>query len=431
MNLFIKTVAWLLFCQPLLMPGMAQGPQIKLLKKEYDFGKVANVQYTAAGFEFMNTGDAPLAIIMVHCGPGVKVNFPRRFIEPGEHNYIYVLPQGNDLGSFKEEVQLYTNADEKPQVITVSGERISVLNCFPVPSDLTVRIVHVLNKLTREPLPGAQVSLVHNFSKQIELKTGREGKVNASLKIGMYTAKVSKPGFAELADSFFLVKSQPEIYFELEPLVIAPAQVENLPVPAAVPVDTGLLPVSRYASNNLVFLLDVSLSMREQGKIDLLKQSLVYLISALRPIDQVSLVTYAAEPSVLMVAVNGQQKKALDRQIGKIIPEGTTNGLKGLESAFDIALNNFIPGGNNQVIIATDGLFSESNRAEQQLFDLIAKYAGKGIRLSVVGFGINESARARMQKMAEASHGSYIQVDENKGEFTFLLEEIRAGSLLH
>lgn len=408
----------------------AQSPQMRMASSEYDFGKVANVHYPPAAFKFENSGNAPLAILMVQAGPGVKINFPRSFIQPGQYGYIYVYPEGNTLGPFREEVHIYTNASDSALSIFVKGERISILSCFPNPSDLTLRTVHVLNKVTREPVPGATLHFIHNNRDGVTAKTGRKGSVNVSLKIGLYYAQVNREGFAVLSDTFFLAKSVPELFFEMEPLTekmtAQPDEfAENQP---AGPSDTSLLPLHLYASNNIVFLIDVSQSMSREGKIETLKKSISSLFAALRNVDKVSLITYASVPKVVMLSVNGMQKEMLEKQVEKLIPQGTTNGLRGLESAFDVARNNFIPGGNNEVIIATDGLFSENRNAEQQLLKLIGENAEKGIRLSVAGFGISPSASGRMRKMADAGNGSYIPVNVTDAENGFLLNEIRNQS---
>ena len=420
----------------ILFPGIllkvsdlgAQGPHMNLPVKEYNFGRVANVQYPPAAFEFQNTGDAPLTILMVQANPGVNINFPRRFIQPGEHDYLYVYPRGNSPGPFKEDIRIFTNASDSPLLISVKGERISILNCFPDASDMTIRTVYVVNKISREPVSGAALSFIHNNQDQISSKTGRRGSVNVSLKIGLYAAHISREGFADLADTFFLAKSVPELYFELLPLKANSKPDRKLDAQPTEPSDSSLLPVNLYASNNIVFLIDISQSMSREGKIETLKKSIVSLFAALRNIDKVSLLTYATEPKLVMLSVNGMEKEMLEKQVEKLMPQGTTNGLKGLESAFDVAKDSFIPGGNNQVIIATDGLFSENKNAEQQLLKLINDNAARGIRLSVVGFGISQAASDRMKKMAGAGNGSYIPVNGSGSGDSFLLDEIRNQS---
>lgn len=429
----IRSSLILIFCAGFLLNFhelIAQSPQMKLANHEYDFGKVTNVQYPPAAFKFENSGHAPLAILMVQAAPGVKINFPRSFIHPGQYGYIYVYPEGNNLGPFREEVRIYTNASDSALSIFVKGERISILSCFPNASDLTIRTVHVLNRITREPVQGASLHFLHNNRDEMNARTGRKGSANVSLKIGLYYAQISREGFSMLSDTFFLAKSVPELFFEIEPLTektTAPPNefAENLPT---APSDTSLLPLQLYASNNIVFLIDVSQSMSREGKIETLKKSISSLFAALRNVDKVSLITYASEPKVVMLSVNGMQKEMLEKQVEKLIPQGTTNGLRGLESAFVVARNNFIPGGNNEVIIATDGLFSENRNAEQQLLKLIHDNAGKGIRLSVAGFGISQSASGRMQKMANAGNGSYIPVNGTETGNGFLLDEIRNQS---
>ena len=418
----------------------AQTNALKLLSTQVDFGRIAAIAYPPKRIEFVNAGTEKLAILLVEKGPYVKVRFEHRFYQPGEKGIIYVNYEVGTLGDFTEEIKIYTNTDEMPQTVTLKGTCISVQECFPNINNLTIRNIMVVNKITQEPVPLAEVSFVrnHNTSNQVTLKMDKAGKTTNELPIGLYDINASVKGFAAYDTETFIPKTMPLVVIELTPLqrVQPPAPVTQVTqAPQSIqernPEITSVdLPENKYAANNIVLLLDVSSSMHSQGKFSLLQQSINNLVLILRPIDYVTIITYASDAKVVMPAVPGNEKDKITGIVQDLSPHGSTQGVKGLNMAYDMATQQFIKGGNNQIILATDGEFSEKGLTDEYYQNFISGYAQKGIKLSILGFGINQSAIGRMKKMADSGNGSFILIDSEKFVKNALIDEIKTMSFI-
>ena len=415
--------------------NMLAQPAITFLKTSHDFGMVANLDYPPAAFEFKNTGDQPLAILMVNKAPDIKVGYEKKFIQPGETGRILVLPDLNKMGPFDEKIEVMTNAGAAMYTLTIAGEVTSIQACFPDKTDMNVRKVIVINKVTKDPVPGAAIAFTFNMSTKFAEVANRRGEVVRELKTGQYAVLVKASGYEDLSKQFYLRRSQPVLYFELNPLqvpaVTAPEITRDEPVPPSQPqpvITSTVLPEDQYAANNLVLLLDVSLSMKSDNKLEQLKASVKNLVEVLRPIDKVSLITYAGSPTILLKSVDGNEKEKMIAAIDPLQPGGVTNGVKGLESAYQLAKRKFVTSGNNQIILATDGKFTAGGLSVDDIQRLIVDNADKGITLSIVGFGLDDQALSRMKDMAAAGKGKYIHVSEGKDISNLLIDEVKENS---
>ena len=184
----------------------------------------------------------------------------------------------------------------------------------------------------------------------------------------------------------------------------------------------------RMAPGNLVFLVDVSGSMDEPGKLPLVKESLLMLTDRLRPQDRVAIVTYAGQTGLLLPSTPGTQKAAIRRAIESLSSGGATNGAGGILAAYAAVRENYIPSGNNRVILATDGDFNVGVSTDDQLVKLIERERNDGIALTVLGFGTGNYQDAKMESLADHGNGNYAYIDDI-GEARKALVEEMSGTL--
>ena len=111
-------------------------------------------------------------------------------------------------------------------------------------------------------------------------------------------------------------------------------------------------------ASNYVFLIDVSGSMSSMDKLELLKTSLITLLDYLQPEDRISIVTYSGKVSKLLESTLVKESLKIKNAIRKLEASGSTAGGKAIEMAYEEALSNYIPEGNNRVILGTDGDFN-------------------------------------------------------------------------
>lgn len=180
---------------------------------------------------------------------------------------------------------------------------------------------------------------------------------------------------------------------------------------------------------NLVFLLDVSGSMYDDDKLPLLQESFGMLAENLSKKDKVSIVTYAGEDKVVLDGVSGDQTRKIKRALNNLEAGGGTYGSKGIETAYELAEKHLIKGGNNRVILATDGDLNIGLTTENELEELITEKKESDIFLSVLGFGTGNIKDNKMETLADKGNGNYAYIDCLNEAKKVLVEEMSATLL--
>ncbi|WP_423331260.1 YfbK domain-containing protein [Rhizobium wenxiniae] len=179
---------------------------------------------------------------------------------------------------------------------------------------------------------------------------------------------------------------------------------------------------------NLVFLIDVSGSMNEPDKLPLLKSAFRLLVGKLRPEDKVSIVTYAGSAGTVLEPTSASERDKILNAIDTLQPGGSTAGVQGIETAYDLARQAFIKDGVNRVMLATDGDFNVGASSDGDLKRLIEDRRRDGIYLSVLGFGEGNLNDSLMQTLAQNGNGTAAYIDTLAEAQKALVEE--AGSTL-
>jgi len=185
----------------------------------------------------------------------------------------------------------------------------------------------------------------------------------------------------------------------------------------------------RRPSSNLVFLIDVSGSMQPQERLPLIKNGLKMLVGSLTENDHVSLVVYASASGVVLPSTGGNRKDLINAAIDRLEAGGSTNGGAGIQQAYQIATANFIPGGVNRVILATDGDFNVGVTNQNDLTRLIQERAKSGVFLSVLGVGTDNLKDSTMERLADTGNGNYAYLDSLNEAYKVLVEQM-SGTLV-
>ncbi len=189
-------------------------------------------------------------------------------------------------------------------------------------------------------------------------------------------------------------------------------------------VDKTVLPDS-----NLVFLLDVSGSMNDPNKLPLLKQGFRLLVEQLTGRDRVSIVVYAGAAGLVLPSTSGAEKAVILDAIDRLEAGGSTAGGAGIQLAYRQAQENFIPGGNNRIILATDGDFNVGVSSNGDLVRLIEQKREEGVFLSILGFGTGNYQDSKMEQLSNKGNGNYAYIDTIREAKKVLVSEM-AGTLL-
>ena len=184
------------------------------------------------------------------------------------------------------------------------------------------------------------------------------------------------------------------------------------------------LPLEERPPSNLVFLIDVSGSMEDTDKLPLLRNGMKLLVEQLDEKDRVAIVVYAGASGMVLPSTPGDQKRRLLRVLDRLEAGGSTNGGAGIELAYHTAVDHFIEGGANRVILATDGDFNVGVTDSGALTRLIEQKAETGVFLSVLGFGTGNYNDAGLEALADYGNGNYAYIDTIREARKVLVEQM-------
>lgn len=163
--------------------------------------------------------------------------------------------------------------------------------------------------------------------------------------------------------------------------------------------------------SNLVFLIDVSGSMSDPDKLPLLKRAMALLIDQLDGRDRVAIVAYAGCERVVLPPTAGDDRKTLLAAIATLESGGSTHASQGIVTAYELARQTFMPGGNNRVILASDGDFNVGVTSRGDLEKLVERERQSGIYLTLLGFGEGNYHDDTMEILADRGNGNYAYID--------------------
>lgn len=179
-------------------------------------------------------------------------------------------------------------------------------------------------------------------------------------------------------------------------------------------------------ASNFVFLIDVSGSMYGATRLDLVKSSLKLLTNNLREKDRVAIVVYAGSAGEVLPSTSGENKQKIKEALDNLNAGGSTAGGAGIQLAYKIAKQNFIKGGNNRIILCTDGDFNVGVSSNDGLLALIEQERKSGVFLSILGYGMGNYKDSKMQTLAQAGNGNHAYIDNLQEANKVLVNEFGA-----
>ena len=169
--------------------------------------------------------------------------------------------------------------------------------------------------------------------------------------------------------------------------------------------------LTKAPPSNIVFLIDTSGSMDEPNKMPLLKASFKLLLDNLRSEDRIAIVVYASQTGIALPSTSAKEKEKLSKVIDDLVASGSTAGGAGLQTAYEVAEKNFLPKGNNRIILATDGDFNVGISSRDELQRLVEEKRNNGIYISVLGYGMGNYRDDMAETIANKGNGNYAYID--------------------
>ncbi len=349
-----------------------------------DIGSQENIYKVKADYIIQNNQAKNLYLLRADAKKGITIRAAKKTLKPNDTTIIVVefIPQ--QTGKFSESIDLVTSADGVPFKLSLSGNIQSIKTddktaCFyfKKPNHTGIKTI--------EPIVVTEPTKPKDTSNQIP--------DNNSIP------EVKEP------------VTKPEI----------------TSTPEATPSSKTVLDEKLYKPNNIIFLVDVSSSMRDTNKLKVMQFALHHLIENLRPIDKITFITYADSVKIIREGLNGNQKEELNDVVNRLKAKGMTKGNKAILFSLDVAMKNYISNGNNQIILATDGKF-RFYPDDQKKYSL--NKGDKNIKLSTIAFGNDKDAMKNLKEIAEIGKGNFIHIKNRNKAKEQLIEEIKENSLI-
>ena len=373
--------------------AIAQNNLITVDEAMKDIGLQENIYKIKADYIITNHQAKNLYLLRADAEKGITIRSSKKTIKPNDTVLIIVEFIPKNIGKFNEAINLVTSADGLPYQLSLSGTIKSIKTgdktaCFYFKRPNTAGVK------TIEPMVVVENNKPKDVSNKIPDNNSNTNPVTS------------------------LPTKTTTIHPTVTPVTVKePEKVK----------DKTVLDDAIYKPNNIIFLVDVSSSMSDTLKLKVMQSALHYLISALRPIDKISFVTYADTVKLLRDGISGDQKDDLNAVVNKLKARGGTKGRKAILFSLDLALKNYITNGNNQIILATDGKFRFYSE-DQQTY--IQKQGTKLVKLSAIAFGNDKEAMTNLKEIAEIGKGNFIHIKNKHKAQEQLLEEIKENSLI-
>ena len=476
------------FLIPFIFFSFSGFAQFGFDKIDHDFGDIYAGNDRVVDLKFRNTTPDKIFLLRVKHGREIKTLVSGQTIRPDSLLIIRFKYNPDQKGKFNIEIPIYLSNSLEPFVFTLKGNVREIDNSMGlacpsfdnpnagIPPLFEFRGL-VLDQETKQPIKGATITFVSNGTiSQIE-KTNREGKVETKAMIGLYYFVVDADGYIgkefprymnknndsilvhltkpkiqlEPIDSIMLAEdtiSKHVFQYELDSALLSQVFGDSAILDSALILSDSrgntqqeeqvvlrkdtVLPVvqkePKFKSNNIIFLLDVSTSMNSDGKLDLLKASLIEMVQKLSENDTITLISYSTFSKVIIEGISAKEKDLLIETIKGIKAQGMTAGGDGMKLAYRQGREHFIKGGNNQVIMATDGKF---NRGNMNLDKLVEKNYKRGIGLTVLGIKNKPEDAESMSAIAQIGGGRFLLIQNYEDSKEMLVSEIKRTSLVY
>lgn len=344
-------------------------------------GDIAEAYEIKGNTVVKNTGNNKLYLLRADAEYGIKVQTSKKALLPGDTALLSIWFNPEKSGRFSKNISLVHSQSAEPAIIKVSG------NLLKYKADDKTACFYFGEK--------------HN---QAATTLTILPSITSATQSQVSTATIALPTATQVTNT--LTVSQASV----------PAKQYS-----------GTLPESAYKPNNLIFLVDVSSSMRDSLKLPLMKLALYELVNELREVDRVTFITYADTVKVLAEGVNSANKELLLKQIAALKAKGMTKGRKAILFSQQLAQQHYIDGGNNQIIIASDGQF-KFEKDDQKLWK--DRQSARPILISTIAFGSDKNAIKTLKSIAHIGKGSFIQIRSKEESGQKLLDEIKQRSKL-
>lgn len=404
--------------------------QVTFQRTSFDLGVLSAYSQKFVEIEVMNKTAKNQYILSIEKPYDVNYSYSSDLIMKDSAEYLRIEVNPKKKGKFSYQVTIYTSDRSTPTLITIKGilqelpqGATNTLTACPdfkqrpagyYSGSFTTKII-VLDKTTKKELPTASIQLIS----QGKIQQHAGSNFNIKSTIGWMYVEAISPGYERAEKGVFLSPDRNQILIEMNPIQIEQSLVteidsvnlENLiqESPHKENDTSSNFSDANYEKANIVFVIDISQSMSQGDKMELMKFAMNRLTEMLRPCDQVALVTYATESYVLCETTSGDQKEILDQAILALKPSGLTAGGKGIKLGYKTAAKSKLDPGKNIVLILTDGAFN--SKTDEDYMKCVRKYSKQNIQIGIVAIKPSVNDEKKLLLAAESGKGHYIKIN--------------------
>ncbi len=383
---YIYIITLYLICNTIF----CQNNLIGIDARDKDIGLQEFIYKIKAEYIITNNLTKNLFLLRADAQEGIIIKASKKTIKPTDTCLIVIEFIPTKTGSFNKIINLVTSASGEPFAFSLSGN---------------IKSIKTDDKTACYNLKKAPNNGVKNLD-PIVVVTNNAPKDNSN--------KIPDNNRVEVNHQ----NDKPKTTEQKLPILQTPVKQPNF-----LGLDDNL-----YKPNNIVFLVDVSSSMKDTNKLNVMKIALYYLIDNLRPQDKVTFITYSDSVRLLQNGVTGNQKNNLIQTVKQLKAHGLTKGKKAILFGLDIAISHYLINGNNQLILATDGKF-RFYPDDQKIY--LQKQGNKNIILSTIAFGNDKDALLNLKEIAKIGKGNFIHIKSKAKAKEQLLDEIKKNSLIN
>jgi Mg-chelatase subunit ChlD len=406
-----------------------------------NFGKVEFWMSRVDTFKVTNTTNKIIYILKQKSPRDFEVKIPRMGIDPGMTETIEVIYKPREKGKFSQKLKLYHSASILPFLYEFKGDIVAFdpyaeIACpsFSTPGfkrhEFDMKIT-IIDSVTGMPIEKALIELSKGEDYR-QFYTDKEGVIKRKSRIGLFFVYTEMEGYKSKSIEHYFNPRRKEITITLVPkkkiIVLTEIELDSKNLPELTYNEESItkevfkytprdfleekeeneeFPITKYSENNIVFLIDVSSSMRGKDRLGLLRESMIQLTYMLRTMDKITVITYSDESQVVLKTMSAENKNDIIEVIKNLKASGSTYGGKAIRKAYKILESEFLIGGNNQIILATDGGFNGLGRSEGQLKRMVRRKGNKGLNFSTLAFGKNKRGKELIEQLSKEGGGTY------------------------
>ncbi len=456
----------------ILFSAIGINGQIAFDKTRVNIGRLENFDIVTINIPFINKSTKPQSAIINYPGEGLVIKLSENISYPGEVDTLKVSLFPESLGKFSENFSITFSSDSlyrfsiEANIHSFSTKYSSMLGKAGLNEGREITFI-IMDNITERNIPFAKVFLTNNSTGKSYIGYSDEyGVLKNNIKEGSYNVFCLTDGYKYQVNG---VRIDPDrnlasIILEKEPEKLQkqkPKQIENVaniavnmdttafrnlpkdgigdiaakePVEEKIPVEEVSTPIEKLKFErkplNIILLIDNSSSMGQSYKITTLKSSIKTLIENYNPEDRIAVLTFNDKVQQLIPSTKVTNRLEIIAKIDEIENSGNTDGEGGVQTAIEMMKTISTEDALNMIILATDGQIAKSVFAENKIIHDIGIMNEKGILFSVMGYSKSEMANRKMQRLADAGGGLFLNMTQFKDDYTNILVDEIYNTLL-